>query len=75
MQFSFSAKEAMANKFSSASILIFLIGAAVINADDDIYDGCGTTKQCLGYPGDCIPDKDCVTFSSTFVRGLCKSSI
>lgn len=36
---------------------------------DPIYEGCGTTKTCLGFPDDCLPDKDCVTFSSTYKKG------
>ena len=50
-------------------ILAVLLVVACVYGEDDIYEGCGTTKQCLGYPGDCVPDKDCVTMSSTYVKG------
>ncbi|KAL7014116.1 hypothetical protein ACKWTF_015752 [Chironomus riparius] len=49
-------------------ILAVLLVVACVHGEYDIYEGCGTTKQCLGNPGDCVPDKDCVTMSSTYVK-------
>ena len=59
----------MEQKLIFTIFAITFLTVCVSAEDDDIYDGCGTTKQCLGYPGDCVPDKDCVTMSSSFVRG------
>lgn len=51
---------------------IFLLFEAInanVIAPDPIYNGCGSSKTCLGFPEDCLPDKDCVTFSSAYKKG------
>lgn len=39
---------------------------------DPIYDGCGSTKFCLGFPKNCVAKKSCQAFAARFVQG-CKN--
>lgn len=36
---------------------------------DQIYDGCGVTKTCFGFPDGCVESKSCRTIATSIVRG------
>jgi hypothetical protein len=36
---------------------------------DPIYDGCGSTKVCVGYPKRCVQTKTCDAFGSYYQKG------
>lgn len=36
---------------------------------DAIYEGCGTTKTCFGFPDNCVNSQTCQTISAVTVRG------
>ncbi|KAG5667410.1 hypothetical protein PVAND_015391 [Polypedilum vanderplanki] len=51
-------------------ILILAISSVnfVLGDYENLYDGCGDKKVCLGPTDDCVGDKDCVTFGSAHVE-------
>lgn len=34
-----------------------------------MYDGCGSTKLCLGYPSGCVKKMNCKAFSASYQKG------
>ncbi|XP_055318321.1 putative ferric-chelate reductase 1 homolog isoform X3 [Sitodiplosis mosellana] len=36
---------------------------------DPIYEGCGETKSCFGFPDGCVDSKSCQTVATSIVRG------
>ena len=46
-----------------------VIDTTLPNVGEDIYDGCGQTKVCFGYPNRCYLDKECVYFGGVTYDG------
>lgn len=36
---------------------------------DTIYDDCGSTKSCFGFPDGCVATRSCNAVGTVFVRG------
>lgn len=34
-----------------------------------IYDGCGDTKICIGYPSGCVDKNSCKAFAASYQKG------
>ena len=53
------------NRVASSSPIRFLEEFPV---PDNIYDGCGESKYCIGFPEGCIESESCVSFGAVIVK-------
>lgn len=57
------------NNIHSILFVVFLHRFLQEQKTDPIYEGCGETKTCFGFPDGCVGTKSCRTVATSTVRG------